>query len=37
MKRRDFVRNISIAGAGIGLLNPAPLFSKPPYQKCDWV
>src|SRR6516164_425750 len=28
MKRRDFVRNISIAGAGIGILNPVPLFSK---------
>ena len=27
MKRRDFVRDISIAGAGIGLLRPSPLFS----------
>ena len=28
MKRRDFVRNISIAGAGIGILNPASLFAS---------
>jgi predicted dehydrogenase len=27
MKRRDFVRNISIAGAGIGLMRPASLFA----------
>ena len=33
MKRRDFVRNISIAGAGIGILNPLPSFSKPSASK----
>src|SRR5664279_5882656 len=27
MKRRDFVKNISIAGAGIGLIHPVSLFS----------
>src|SRR5664279_1934347 len=33
MKRRDFVRNMSIAGAGIGIINPIPLFSKPATSK----
>ncbi|HEY4155977.1 MAG TPA: Gfo/Idh/MocA family oxidoreductase [Puia sp.] len=28
MKRRDFVKNISIAGAGIGLVSPYQLFSQ---------
>ena len=28
MKRRDFVKNISIAGAGISLFNPSPLFAR---------
>jgi Oxidoreductase family, NAD-binding Rossmann fold len=28
MKRRAFVRTISLAGAGIGLLHPSPLFSR---------
>ena len=28
MKRRDFVRNISIAGVGIGFIHPSPLFYK---------
>ena len=33
MKRRDFVRNVSIAGAGIGLLHPVNVFSKTAAEK----
>ena len=33
MKRRDFVRNISIAGAGISLISPSTLFAISPTNK----